>query len=73
MIDTNALKGIIVAQGMTQGKVARHIGITPKTFGLKMKKGVFGSDEMEAMIELLSIKDPVRIFFAEQVTCEVTE
>lgn len=73
MIDTNALKGIIVAQGLTQGKVARHIGITPKTFGLKMKKGVFGSDEMEAMIQLLSIKDPVQIFFAEEVTCEVTE
>ena len=69
MIDTNALKGIIVAQGMTQEKVAKHIGINPKTFGQKMKKGVFGSDEMEAMIELLSIEDPVRIFFAKEVTC----
>lgn len=69
MIDTNALKGIIVAQGLTQEKVARHIGMNPKTFGRKMKKGVFGSDEMEAMIELLSIEDPVRIFFADKVTC----
>lgn len=69
MIDTNALKGIIVAQGMTQEKVARQIGMTPKTFGLKMKKGVFGSDEMEAMIKLLSIEDPVKIFFAKEVTC----
>ncbi len=73
MIDTNALKGIIVAQGMTQEKVARYIGITPKTFGQKMKKGVFGSDEMEAMIDLLSIEDPVRIFFADEVTCQVTK
>ena len=69
MIDTNALKGIIVAQGLTQEKVARHIGMNPKTFGRKMKKGVFGSDEMEAMIELLSIEDPMRIFFADEVTC----
>lgn len=69
MIDTNALKGIIVAQGLTQEKVARHIGMNPKTFGRKMKRGVFGSDEMEAMIELLSIEDPVRIFFANEVTC----
>lgn len=68
MIDTNALKGIIVAQGLTQEKVAKHIGMNPKTFGRKMKKGVFGSDEMEAMIELLSIKDPMRIFFANEVT-----
>lgn len=73
MIDTNALKGIIVAQGLTQEKVARHIGMTPKTFGVKMKKGVFGSDEMEAMIKLLSIEDPVRIFFAKEVTCQVTQ
>lgn len=68
MIDTNALKGIIVAQGLTQAQVARSIGMHPKTFGLKMKRGVFGSDEMEAMIELLSIQDPVHIFFAEKVT-----
>lgn len=65
MIDTNALKGIIVSQGLTQEKVAEYIGINPKTFGRKMKKGVFGSDEMEAMIKLLSIEDPVKIFFAK--------
>lgn len=69
MIDTNALKGIIVANGLTQEKVAKHIGMNPKTFGRKMKRGVFGSDEMEAMIALLSIEDPVKIFFAEEVTC----
>lgn len=65
MVDTNALRGIIVARGLTQEKVAKHIGISPKTFGLKMKKGVFGSDEMEAMIELLNIEDPLSIFFAK--------
>ena len=68
MIDTNALKGIIISRGLTQGEVARHIGMTPKTFGCKMKKGVFGSDEMESMIALLKIEDPVRIFFANEVT-----
>ena len=68
MIDTNALRGIIVARGLTQEKVANHIGINPKTFGSKMKKGVFGSDEIEAMIDLLSIENPVQIFFAKKVT-----
>lgn len=69
MIDTNALKGIIVTKGLTQQDVATKIGITPKTFYAKMKKGVFGSDEIEAMIDLLSIEKPCEIFFAEGVTC----
>lgn len=68
MIDTNALRGIITAKGMTQQDVARNIGMAPKTFYSKMKKGVFGSDEMESMIELLSIENPVSIFFAKEVT-----
>lgn len=68
MIDTNALKGIIVARGLTQGKVAEYIGINPKTFGRKMKAGVFGSDEIEAMVELLAINNPSEIFFVKKVT-----
>lgn len=65
VIDTNALRGAIATKGMTQQEVAEHIGMTPKTFYSKMKKGVFGSDEMEQMIDLLSIEDPVSIFFAK--------
>ena len=68
MVDTNALRGIIVAKGKTQQDVAREIGIAPKTFYDKMKKGVFGSDEMECMIELLDIENPMDIFFAKEVT-----
>ena len=68
MIDTNALRGVIAANGMTQQDVARHMGISPKTFYSKMKRGVFGSDEMEAMIRLLSIENPSAIFFANKVT-----
>lgn len=73
MIDTNALKGIITAKGMTQQDVAKNIGITPKTFYLKMKKGIFGSDEIESMIEVLSIENPVDIFFTNEVTSQVTK
>lgn len=68
MIDTKALKGIIVSRGLTQKDVAKHLGMTPKTFYEKMKKGVFGSDEMDGMIELLSIENPGGIFFAQKVT-----
>ena len=68
MVDTNKLRGCIVANGKTQEEVAKSIGITPKTFSLKMKKGIFGSDEIEKMINLLDIDDPVSIFFAKSVT-----
>lgn len=68
MIDTKALKGIIVSRGKTQKDVAKHLNMAPKTFYAKMKKGVFGSDEMEGMIELLSIENPIDIFFASEVT-----
>lgn len=68
MIDTNALRGAIVSKGLTQQEVALRLGISPKTFYSKMKKGVFGSDEMESMIELLSLENPSEIFFANKVT-----
>ena len=68
MIDTNALRGVIAAKGLSQQDVARSIGMTPKTFYSKMKKGVFGSDEMEGMIKVLSIENPASIFFARNVT-----
>ena len=65
MVDTNKLKGIIIENEKTQEDVARYIGITPKTFYLKMKKKVFGSDEIEKMIDYLNIEDPAPIFFAK--------
>lgn len=65
MVDTLRLKGIIVSQAKTQEEVANYIGITPKTFYTKMKKGIFGSDEMEKMIDFLHIDDPAPIFFAK--------
>lgn len=68
MIDVNALKGRIAEKGLSQAKLAHELGISPKTFYEKMKKGVFGSDEMECIIDILDIDDPARIFFAKEVT-----
>lgn len=68
MILTNELKGIMAMRGFSQAKVAKGIGITPRTFYDKMKKGVFLSNEINAMIDLLHIEDPARIFFAKKVT-----
>lgn len=55
MVDTQALKGVIVKNGLTQAKVAEEIGISSRTFTSRMKSGVFGSDEIERMIILLRI------------------
>lgn len=72
MLNRNALRAEIVRNGLTQKDIAKIIGISEKTFILKMKKGVFGTDEAEAMIKALGITNPISIFFAEEVTCEVT-
>ncbi len=68
MIKTDELRGIIVKNGMSQRSVALAIGISEKTFYEKMKKGIFGSDEIEAMTELLHIERPWDVFFAKKVT-----
>ena len=66
MIRTDELRGIIAKNGYSQSDVAKMIGITPKTFYEKMKIGVFGSDEIQIMINELHIKDPISIFFAQR-------
>lgn len=68
VIKTDDLRGIIAKNGFSQSDVARMIGITPKTFYEKMKIGVFGSDEIQIMIDKLHIENPIEIFFAKEVT-----
>lgn len=66
VIKTNELRGIIAKNGLSQSEVAKMIGIAPKTFYEKMKNGVFGSDEIQVMIDELHINNPVDIFFAKE-------
>ena len=66
MIRVDKLRGIIAERGLSQADVAEMIGITPKTFYEKMKIGVFGSNEIQKMIDNLEIKDPMNIFFARE-------
>ena len=65
-MNTAKLKGIIAERGYSQREVAKAIGVTEKTFYNKMKKGVFGTDEATAMIELLGIKNPADIFLQKK-------
>ena len=64
MIDTDALRAEWVKNRMKQQDVAISIvGVTPKTFSLKLKKGILGSDEIERLIIGLHIEKPINIFF----------
>lgn len=68
MIRVDKLLGLMAEKGLTKKDVALVLGITPKTVTAKMNKGVFGSDEIEVLIDLLEIKNPADIFFAQNVT-----
>ncbi len=69
MINTAKLKGLITERGTSQRQLAKMLGMTDKTFYSKMRKGVFDSDEIQQMISILSIENPIDIFFASNVTC----
>ena len=66
MVATEKLRGIIAERGMSQRQVAKLLGLNEKTFYSKMQKGVFGTDEVEQMVELLSIPNPADIFLARK-------
>ena len=68
MIDVNKLRGRMAEKCRNGQDMAKVIGKTPKTFYAKMKAGVFDSDEIEAMVRDLEIKNPMEIFFANEVT-----
>lgn len=63
-MNTARLRGIITENGMSQRSVAKELGMTEKTFYSKMKRGVFGTDEVEKMIVLLNIQNPAEIFLS---------
>lgn len=60
----NKLEAIIVERGYTQKKVAEKIGISSKTFYSKMKSGIWNSNEIKQLIELLKIENPIEIFLS---------
>ena len=68
MVNVKKLRGLMAEKGRSGKDMAAVIKKTPKTFYEKMKRGVFDSDEIIAIVEDLEIKNPLEIFFAEEVT-----
>lgn len=67
------LQGLIVSRGLTQKEVANRLGMAEKTFSLKLKNGIFGSDEIDKLIDMLKIENPMWIFFDRKVTLKDTK
>lgn len=68
MINVLKLKATIVEKGKTEKEVAEAIGISARTFDRRMKKKAFGSEEINAIVKVLDIKQPTPIFFPDWVT-----
>ena len=66
MVAVDKLRGIIAERGMSQRQLAQKLGMSEKTFYNKMQKGIFGTDEVERMVEILSIQNPIDIFLVQK-------
>lgn len=64
MVNTSKLIGLMAEHGYTREKIASELGITTVTLRRKMEAKKFDSDEMEKLIKILDIENPVEIFFA---------
>lgn len=65
MIRTDKLAGLMAEKSYSKTAMAKALGITPNTFRRKLAKGVFDSNEISVMMELLDIEDPTPVFFAK--------
>lgn len=67
MVSTDRLHELLVSRGITQKELAKRLGMAESTLNRHMKRGVFYSGEMQAMVEILQIEDPAAIFFPSDV------
>ena len=72
MIRVDLLEGEIARAGLSDAELARRMGITPKTFYAKKKKGIFGSNEIEKIVRECGIAEPMPIFFPDFVSQQAT-
>lgn len=73
MLNVLEFKAAMVRKGFTQKELAKHLGISEKTFCNRIKNKRFGTDEIEQLIPLLEINNPMQIFFDGIVTYKVTK
>lgn len=68
MLDKRALRAEMVRHGYNNATLSKELGITERTLANRFKTGDFGSKEIEVMIDVLHLQDPMSIFFTNKVT-----
>ena len=66
MINTDRLRGLMAEHRLSQAEVARRLGLSYRAMYLKMKHGTFWVSEAQQLVDMLDIKDPNAIFFADK-------
>ncbi len=74
MVDTLALRGLIVAKGESQRSIAKKINMPESSFYKKMYHNTFNSGDLNALRHALQMDDTtaIRIFFADGVAQKST-
>lgn len=72
MLNVPKFKAAMALKGYTQKKLAEILGISEKTFSERIKSKRFGTEEIEKLIPVLEINEPMSIFFDGLVTLKVT-
>jgi len=67
MLDRREFKAAMARKGYSQKMLAKAIGVSEQTLTRKIKRGVFGTDEVSMIVSVLEIHDPGPIFFADEV------
>lgn len=73
MLNVPEFKAAMVRKGYNQKKLAKYLGISEKTFCSRLKNRCFGAKEIEILIPLLEIENPMLVFFDNSVTYKVTK
>ncbi len=72
MLNVPEFRAAMVRKGFTQKAIAEKLGISEKTLCERLKTKRFGTEEIEILIPLLEIHDPMAIFFDGIVTFKAT-
>ena len=63
VINIDKLNGKIAENRLTREKSAKAMGISARGLSLKLKKGIFNNIEIEKLVQILKIENPMEIFF----------
>lgn len=68
MFDERRLRAQLVLRGMTVKELAEKLNMNESTFHRKVKAdGAFSRQEINDMIDILGIDNPMEIFFADEL------